>query len=450
MARRSGIEGSVREHPAGSGRWRGRLPSRLDPHRRYIDGVYSTERECRRALNQAIADLDAGRTPAKSSGPTGGPVRRVRNVIEDYIEARRNDAYDPIATNTVRDYNDVLKNIVCRPYADLGGVPANQLDSQAIDTWFKRLRDEGVSHRRAAKGLAVVRAALAWEVRNGRLLANPAREVRRVTTKKGRGSRITADPVLLPSWHELAVLASHPERWEDRLLILLIAWAGLRWSEAVGLSVTDVWPTRPRLSVRRIFAWDSQDGQWVVEHVKGGNADVIPLPTPLWECLRNLAAERNVHPGLGGDLLFRPMRRRRIASDPVTIDSANWRKRVWNPARAAAGLHGDPRLSPLDPRHRPLRVKDLRAYAASVVVDSGGTQYEAAALLRHSTVQTTNRFYARAQDERSQDPARARLRLDLSLTLPERIDALWSAWVDTYAELTYDLLDPERNTSDPA
>ena len=33
----------------------------------------------------------------------------------------------------------------------------------------------------------------------------------------------TADPVLLPSWQELARLASHPPRHEDRLLILLIA-----------------------------------------------------------------------------------------------------------------------------------------------------------------------------------------------------------------------------------
>ena len=445
MGRRLGLEGSVRQHPPGSGRWRGRLPSRLDPHRRYIDGTYPTERECRKALNQAIADLDAGRTPRKTEAPTGGPVRRVRNIIEDYVEARRTDAYDPIAINTVRDYNDVLKNVVNREYADLGGVPANQLDSLAIDTWFRRLRDEGVSHRRAAKALAIVRAALAWEVRAGRLATNPAREVRRVSTKKGRGSRITADPVLLPSWEELAVLASHPGRWEDRLLILLIAWGGLRWSEAISLAAGDVWPSRPRLSVRRIFAWDRTTGQWVIEDVKGGNADVIPLPTPLWEALLDLATSRTIDRGLGGDLLFRPVRRRYATSAPVVIDNNNWRKRVWSPAREAADLNGDPALSALDPRRRPLRVKDLRAYAASVVVDSGGTQYEAAALLRHSTVQTTNRYYARAQDERSQDPARASLRVDLTMTLPERIDALWTAWVTAYPDQTADLLDPARD-----
>ena len=47
--------------------------------------------------------------------------------------------------------------------------------------------------------------------------------------------------------------------------------------------------------------------------------------------------------------------------------------------------------------------------------------YEAAVLLRHSDIMTTNRYYARAQDERSQDPARARLRLDPGLSLEQRI-----------------------------
>mgnify|MGYP006160343427 CR=1 FL=1 len=35
---------------------------------------------------------------------------------------------------------------------------------------------------------------------------------------------------------------------------------------------------------------------------------------------------------------------------------------------AAAGLDGDPNAPTLDPRRRPIKIKDLRAYAASVVV----------------------------------------------------------------------------------
>ena len=106
-------------------------------------------------------------------------------------------------------------------------------------------------------------------------------------------------------------------------------------------------------------------------------------------------------------------------------------------------FHDDPTLPNLDPRRRALHIKDLRAYAASVVVDSGGTQYEAAALLRHADVMTTNRFYARAQDERSHDPARALLRIDTDLTLPQRIDALWKAWAGAFPAGA-GALDPDR------
>lgn len=422
MARRKGgFEGSVREDPKGSGSWQGRLPIRLDPHRRAVPGRYDSEIECRRALNETIADIDRGRK-VKSIGKPGDPVRRLRDFVTEYIEDRRNDGMDPIALNTGRDYRDVLKHVITHPYANLGKVPVNRIDGPTLDIWLRQMRDAGVAHRRATKAFAIVRATLAWEVR------------------KGRSQRQTADPVLLPSWGELAKLASNPPLLDDRLLILTIAWGGLRWSEAVSLAVSDVWPSRPRLSVRRIFAWDAASATWEVEEVKGGLAETIPLLTPLWAALLELAATREVEDRLGGDLLFKPTRFGRGMKPTMTIDHSDWSKRVWYPARKAAGLVGDPTAPDLDPRRRALHIKDLRAYAASVVVDSGGTQYEAAALLRHADVRTTNKYYARAQDERSQDPARAKLRLDLQLTLPERIDALWLAWCGAYPERTLSLL----------
>ena len=56
---------------------------------------------------------------------------------------------------------------------------------------------------------------------------------------------------------------------------------------------------------------------------------------------------------------------------------------------------------------------------------------------------TTNRFYAQAQDERSHDPARALLRIDTDLTLPQRIDALWKAWASAFPAGA-GALDPQR------
>lgn len=431
--RKQALEGSVRENPIGSGRWQARLPRRLDEHRRPLPGTYGTPAEARRALNAAIADLDRGHAQ-RPTGKPGDKVRRLSHVISEYIEDRAADGLDPIAINTIRDYEELLKNVISHPHANIADSAVRLIDAPALDSWVRRMRDHGFSQHRVKKAFALVRAALAWEVRQGRLLSNPAREVRRVTTKTGRSRRAVADPVLLPSWKELALLASHPERTEDRLLILTMAWAGLRWSEAVGLAITDVWADRPRLSVRRVFTWSARRSEWVIEDVKGGNADVVPLPTPLWTALRALADSRPITHAFGGDLLFRPTRLGHDGKATVIIDHTNWTKRVWYPARRAAGLAGNPRLPDLDPRRRPVKIKDLRAYAASVVVDSGGTMYEAAALLRHADVQTTNRYYARAQSEKSHDPVRAAFRANLTLTLDERIDALWAAWVRAHPE----------------
>jgi integrase len=437
--RKRAVEGSVRENPIGSGRWQARLPIRLDEYRRPLPTTYRTAAEARRALNAVIADLDRGQAQ-RPTGKPGDKVRRMSHVISEYIEDRATDGLDPIATNTIRDYEELLKNVISHPHANIADAAVRLIDAPALDTWVRRMRDQGFSQHRVKKAFALVRASLAWEVRQGRLLANPAREVRRVTTKTGRSRRAVADPVLLPSWKELALLASHPARTEDRLLILTMAWAGLRWSEAVGLSVTDVWSDRPRLSVRRVFTWSAKKEEWVVEDVKGGNADVVPLPTPLWTALRALADSRPLTDDMFGDLLFRPTRLGHGLRPTVTIHHSDWTKRVWYPARRAAGLAGNPRLPELDPRRRAVKIKDLRAYAASVVVDSGGTMYEAAALLRHADVQTTNRYYARAQSEKSQDPLRASFRANLGLTLDERIDALWTAWTTAYPDEVRGLL----------
>jgi hypothetical protein len=101
-------------------------------------------------------------------------------------------------------------------------------------------------------------------------------------------------------------------------------------------------------------------------------------------------------------------------------------------ARTAAGLVGDESLPLLDPRRNPMKVKDLRAFAASVPLDSGSSLTEAALLLRHSDERTTERRYARAMQERAHDRARRAVRVDQSASLPERLDALWEAWVAAF------------------
>ena len=78
-----------------------------------------------------------------------------------------------------------------------------------------------------------------------------------------------------------------------------------------------------------------------------------------------------------------------------------------------------------------MKVKDLRAFAASVLLDSGSSLTEAALLLRHADKKTTEALRT-AMQERAHDRARRDVQIDRGASLPERLDALWEAWVGAF------------------
>lgn len=257
MGRSSAHEGSVRRLPGRPGMWQARLPKRLDPHRRPLPDTFPTERLARAALTAAIVDMDrnAGLRPV---GRTNGRVRRVRDVLADYIDARKNSALAPIAIRTVRDYRSVLLNHVSRPKADIGHVPVHKLTGRDIRAWMDDLAADGVGPGTIANARRVLGAALAWEVREGRLGVNPATHVRIETSKARRAAMQTVDPVLLPSWSEFATLVEAPELEHDRVLMALLGWCGLRWSEAVSLHEQAIWRDRPQVTIDRVLVRRTQ------------------------------------------------------------------------------------------------------------------------------------------------------------------------------------------------
>lgn len=453
VARRKDIEGSVRPTPGGSGRWQARLPYRLDAHRRPLPGTFKSEAAAWAALRAAVVDMDrnAGLRPR---GRPMGKVRRVRDVLSDYIAARKSSALAPIAIRTVRDYRSVLQNHVSRKGADIGHLPVHKLTGRDIRQWMDDLAADGVGVGTIANARRVLGAALAWEVREGRLGVNPATHVRIESSKARRAAMQTVDPVLLPSWSEFATLVTTPEDEHDRLLIALLGWCGLRWSEGVSLHEQAVWRDRPQITIDRVLVRRTQlevdaetgiglsllaNDYWRQEPPKAGVSATVPLPRPLWRRLVILADQRlrdEPMPMPAGRLLFR----RPIISPGYThsigvLDNTNFRRDVWLPAREAAGLVGDESLPALDPRRYPVKVKDLRAFAASVLLDSGSSLTEAALLLRHADKKTTERHYARAMQERAHDRARRDVQIDRGASLPERLDALWEAWVGAFPDV---------------
>ena len=432
MARRRGVEGTVKETPSkGSGSWIALLPPRLCTRgqRTAIPDRFPNRTAARRALSAYISDIDRGRLAAPSGRP-GGPVRRVRHVVDEYITHRTTDPTAPLAGKTIRGYKSVLKTTINHDRADIGDVPIAKLNPPRIVEWMGNLAKLDIGSPTINAGRRLLSAALTWEVNQGRLAISPAGQVRMPTSKAKRAREQRSDAVLLPTWSELATLVESPKREEDRLLIALIAWAGLRWTEAVSLEASAIWRDQPLVSINRVLV-KSAFGSWISEAPKSGQTATVPIPSQLWKrlvVLADLRANQAPLNSTAGHLLFRPPTVRGRRGAIGILDNTNFRRDTWIPARTEAGLNGDSTRSQLDPRHRGIKIKDLRAFAASVLADAGASPIEIAAYLRHSNQQVTTTHYLRAIDSKSQDPARMSLRIDQTLSIAGRLDALWNAW----------------------
>ena len=424
------------------------LPRRLSPSRKAIPGRFATAKEAQKALNAAIADIDRKR--AAAPGGSGGRTRKMKHLLAEYIQSRTDDATAPLSANTVRHYMSAFRKQVMHPDANLGEVPVSRIDAPSLNKWFNDLKKAGVGRPSISYARRLVSAALNWEVENNGLFANPATAIRIRSTKASRAAAQVVDPVLIPTWKELMTLTCSPEHLEDRLLIALMGWCGLRWSEAVSLDVNSLNPKKSTIAVSRVLTY-TPNQTWVVEPVKAGLIEEVYVPKRLMKALVALGESYDGPASkVAGNLLFR-VRTPTEASIGV-INNRNFTRDVWVPARVAAGLDGDPSLPITDPKRKAIKIKDLRATTASVLVDAGASRLDAAVQLRHADPRTTDKYYSRALGNKHHDPARAAIRKNTNLTLSQRLDALFEAWCKTDPEMVKNRLFPDfgaKNGANP-
>ena len=103
-------------------------------------------------------------------------------------------------------------------------------------------------------------------MRSGRVRANPARGLNLPRIRRRDYVFLTHEQV-----HHLADASG---RW--RLLILLLAYTGLRWGEATALRVSDVDLARRRIDVCRAYA--DVGGHLVLGSPKSHQSRTVPLP----------------------------------------------------------------------------------------------------------------------------------------------------------------------------
>lgn len=228
-----------------------------------------------------------------------------------------------------------------------------------VTEWLAAIPGSASLHRQAHTVLAQI---LDVAVRDHLLPVNPARGVRL--------PKATRSEQRFLSHAEVARLAEASGR--HRPLVLLLAYGGLRWGEAVALRGRDV--QGQRVAVNR--AARRVDGVWVVGPPKTHQRRTVVLPHFVADLLTSEGEDDLLFPARSGGFMSSPSRER------------GW----WGEALRAAGL---PRM----------RVHDLRHTAASLAVQSGASVKAVQRMLGHESAAVTLDVYAGLWDSDLEDVA---------------------------------------------
>lgn len=219
-------------------------------------------------------------------------------------------------------------------------------------------------------------------VRDERLAKNPAvgvRLPRQVASEKRFLSR--------QQLHQLADVAGG----QDRVIVLVLGYCGLRWGELAGLTVGRVDTMRARLTVARTIS--EVDGRLIEGTPKNHQVRTVPIPRFLADLLAEVVAGRTqgelVFPGRTGGAL-----RRR-----------NWWRDTFVPATTTVALDG-------------LTIHELRHTAASLAVGAGANVKAVQRMLGHQSAAMTLDVYAGLFDD-DLDAVAARLDAGVDSLLTE-------------------------------
>jgi integrase len=247
-----------------------------------------------------------------------------------------------------------------------GGWQIADIKFTDVKAWVARLQTD-VGATVTIRTFGVLASILDDAVADNRIANNPAR-----AGKVGLPRKLKKKHVYL-SHDEVVRLAQ--SAGERRLLVLLLAYTGIRWAEATGLTIASIDVQRARLHVTSNAV--EVHGRVHVGTPKSHHSRLVPIPRFLVDELRSAVAGRRPT-----ELLFaRPdgshMRRVRTSTD-----SKSW----FKSALQDAGL-------PL------MTIHDLRHTAASLAVQSGANVKLIQRMLGHASAAMTLDVYADLFDD---------------------------------------------------
>jgi integrase len=244
-----------------------------------------------------------------------------------------------------------------------GSVSVADVDMLGVEAWIANMVRDSSSATTVLRAYGVLSGILADAVKAKRLATNPAKGVENLPRKTGkRRVYLSADDV-----HRLA-----DEAGEHRPLILVLAYCGLRWGEAIALRVTDIEFLRRRLLVSENAVQLSVNH--AVGPTKGRKARSVPVPEFVLDELSIQCKGKPV-----GDLVF-PGRDGGYLPRPKST-------RGWFTAAVKKA-----KVQPITPH-------DLRHTCASLAISAGVNVLALQRMLGHTSAKVTLDTYADLFDD---------------------------------------------------
>jgi len=212
----------------------------------------------------------------------------------------------------------------------VGGLALRDVTPAVVAGLSADLRAAGVGPAATRKALSVLQGIFSCAVQWGHVQSNPVVGVRKPSAKR---KRVVSPPSpAVVERMRAGLLRTHGRR--DAALVTVLAYAGLRPQEALGL---------PWGNVRgRTLLIDRAQSDEGLKETRTGGLRSVRLLAPL---AADLAAWRLESGPLIGEALVFPTRDGVLWRD---YDWRNWRRRVFDPAAARAGAPG---IRPYDLRH---------------------------------------------------------------------------------------------------
>lgn len=343
--------GSVRKSPRNPTRWEARY---RDDSGRQRTKTFPSRADAKAWLAATESDLRRG----SWIDPKMSAIR-LEGVAEHWLEASQSKRPGSVARDRSILDNHILPLLGGRPIGRVTRADVQQL----VNDWAARF-----SPATAVRQYACLRALFSYAETSELIARSPCRNIR-VPQAHPRDSKIL-------DTEEIQALA---EALGPSSPMLYLALLGLRWGEIAGLRVSDLDFMRSTVTVTRQRTRGAHGA--MIEHAPKTRAGrrSLRVPEAIMVMLSQHLAERRVSGGDAEALIF-------VSPDGEPLHYSNWRRRVWIPARNAAGL-GD------------LTFHDLKHTAATLLVEEGVDVKTAQVRLGHANPQTTLRIYAQVTEQ---------------------------------------------------